>query len=164
MEQPVIVTQPGVTVSGELRLEAHNRQSYDVHVTLRAPPLAPGGPEQVGGAWAGSRGALQVEPPPGLPRQACGCMRRRLPCSSSTQRSVPPPPPPLQVSTGKFDLKEPYYRQQMQWMMQMAQATVPTAAAGDDGIAGAAGAAPAAAAAPALGAAGLAAGQQVEIS
>ncbi len=44
-----MVTQPGATVSGELRLEAHNRQSYDVHVTLRAPPLAPGGPEQASG-------------------------------------------------------------------------------------------------------------------
>lgn len=78
MEQPVVVAQPGATVSGELRLVAHARQSYDVHVTLRAPPLTPGGPPQ--------------------------------------------------ESKGKFDLKEPYYRQQMQWMMQMA-AAAPTAAA-----------------------------------
>ncbi|KAL4448328.1 hypothetical protein ABPG75_005547 [Micractinium tetrahymenae] len=110
MERPVVVAQPGATVSGELRLVAHNRQSYDVHVMLRAPPLTPGGPEQ--------------------------------------------------VSTGKFDLKEPYYRQQMQWMMQMAQAAAPAAAA-DDGTA-AADVAPAAAAA--LGAAGLAAGQQMDVS
>ncbi|KAI7843757.1 hypothetical protein COHA_002655 [Chlorella ohadii] len=46
MEQPVVVAQPGATVSGELRLVAHARQSYDVHVTLRAPPLTPGGPPQ----------------------------------------------------------------------------------------------------------------------
>lgn len=59
MEHPVVVTQPGATVSGELRLEAHNRQSYDVHVTLRAPPLAPGGPEQVGTVFRGGLGGAQ---------------------------------------------------------------------------------------------------------
>lgn len=53
MEQPVMVTQPGATVSGELRLEAHNRQSYDVLVTLRAPPLASGGPEQASDSRSG---------------------------------------------------------------------------------------------------------------
>ena len=31
------------------------------------------------------------------------------------------PPLPLQEVRGKFDLKEPYYRQQVQWMMQMTQ-------------------------------------------
>lgn len=49
LEQPVVVAQPGATVSGELRLVAHSRQSYDVHVTLRAPPLTPGGPPQARG-------------------------------------------------------------------------------------------------------------------
>ncbi|KAI3426336.1 hypothetical protein D9Q98_008709 [Chlorella vulgaris] len=72
LETPLVVAQPGATVRGELRLLAHNRQSYDVHVVLQAPPLTPGGP--------------------------------------------------MQESRGKFDLKEPYYRQQMQWMMQMAAA------------------------------------------
>ena len=57
MEQPVVVSQPGATVGGELRLVAHNRQSYDVHVTLRAPPLVPGGEEQVGClAWVSRHG------------------------------------------------------------------------------------------------------------
>jgi ABC-type iron transport system FetAB ATPase subunit len=31
------------------------------------------------------------------------------------------PPLLLQEVRGKFDLKEPYYRQQVQWMMQMTQ-------------------------------------------
>lgn len=82
MDQPVVMAEPGATVSGELRLIAHNRQSYDVHVTLQAPALTPGGP--------------------------------------------------VQEVRGKFDLKEPYYRQQVQWMMQMAQ---PAAAAVDGTIA-----------------------------
>lgn len=49
----MVVAQPGATVSGELRLVAHARQSYDVYATLRAPPLAPGGPMQARaeGAW-----------------------------------------------------------------------------------------------------------------
>ncbi|KAL3142539.1 hypothetical protein ABBQ38_002861 [Trebouxia sp. C0009 RCD-2024] len=60
MEIPLHVQQ-GQVITGELRLAAHNRQSYDVFVTLTAPPLHPGQP----------------------PQQA----------------------------NGKFDLKEPYYRQ-----------------------------------------------------
>jgi histone-arginine methyltransferase CARM1 len=47
LETPLVVAQPGATVRGELRLLAHNRQSYDVHVVLQAPPLTPGGPMQV---------------------------------------------------------------------------------------------------------------------
>ena len=47
MEQPVVMAQPGATLSGEMRLLAHNRQSYDVHITLRAPPVVPGGTVQV---------------------------------------------------------------------------------------------------------------------
>ena len=46
LDRPLVVKQPGATVSGELRLKAHNRQSYDVHLTLRAPALQPGGEEQ----------------------------------------------------------------------------------------------------------------------
>lgn len=60
METPLHV-QPGQVITGELRLAAHNRQSYDVFVNLTAPPLHPG----------------------------------QLP----------------QKASGKFDLKEPYYRQ-----------------------------------------------------
>ena len=39
--QPLTVAAGGV-VTGELRLVAHKRQSYDVHLTLSAPPLLPG--------------------------------------------------------------------------------------------------------------------------
>lgn len=45
METPLHVQQ-GQTITGELRLAAHNRQSYDVFVTLTAPPLHPGQPPQ----------------------------------------------------------------------------------------------------------------------
>lgn len=43
--QPLTVAA-GSLVTGELRLAAHKRQSYDVHLTLCAPPLAPGGAPQ----------------------------------------------------------------------------------------------------------------------
>lgn len=45
METPLHVQQ-GQVITGELRLAAHNRQSYDVFVTLTAPPLHPGQPPQ----------------------------------------------------------------------------------------------------------------------
>lgn len=45
MEIPLHVQQ-GQVITGELRLAAHNRQSYDVFVTLTAPPLHPGQPPQ----------------------------------------------------------------------------------------------------------------------
>ena len=45
METPLHVQQ-GQMVTGELRLAAHNRQSYDVFVTLTGPPLHPGSPPQ----------------------------------------------------------------------------------------------------------------------
>ncbi len=41
METPLHVQQ-GQVITGELRLAAHNRQSYDVFVDLTAPPLHPG--------------------------------------------------------------------------------------------------------------------------
>ena len=43
--QPLTVAAGGV-VTGELRLVAHKRQSYDVHLTLCAPPLLPDDPPQ----------------------------------------------------------------------------------------------------------------------
>ena len=46
LENPIIVYKPGDTVSGELRLIAHSRQSYDVHLTLRAAGAEPGMPMQ----------------------------------------------------------------------------------------------------------------------
>ena len=45
LEQPLVVAQ-GAVVRGELRLTAHSRQSYDVHLTLTAPPFRPGMPPQ----------------------------------------------------------------------------------------------------------------------
>ncbi len=45
LEQPLVVAQ-GAMVRGELRLTAHSRQSYDVHLTLTAPPFQPGMPPQ----------------------------------------------------------------------------------------------------------------------
>lgn len=45
MEIPLHIQQ-GQAITGELRLAAHNRQSYDVFVTLSAPPLHPGQPPQ----------------------------------------------------------------------------------------------------------------------
>lgn len=41
METPLHVQQ-GQVITGQLRLAAHNRQSYDVFVDLTAPPLHPG--------------------------------------------------------------------------------------------------------------------------
>ena len=46
LEAPLVVAAAGQTVSGTLRLVAHARQSYDVMLTLRAPPAAPGAPPQ----------------------------------------------------------------------------------------------------------------------
>lgn len=80
LEQP-LVSCVGGTVSGELRLEAHERQSYDVHLTLQVPSVAKGQP----------------------PQQVCVCEGMYCvpgdPTVSFTQ------------SSGKYDLKEPYYRQ-----------------------------------------------------
>eukprot|EP00884_Botryococcus_braunii_P002684 jgi/Botrbrau1/12416/Bobra.0229s0012.1 len=57
---------PGCVLTGEFRLEAHNRQSYDIFLNLMAPPVVQGGPPQ--------------------------------------------------QSHGKFDLKDPYYRQLNSWV------------------------------------------------
>lgn len=46
LQQPLTVQRAGQTVHGTLRLVAHDRQSYDVFLTLRAPPLGPGQPPQ----------------------------------------------------------------------------------------------------------------------
>lgn len=60
LQRPLLVTAPHTRLSGRLRLVAHERQSYDIHLTLSGPPLGPGQPPQ--------------------------------------------------TSSGKFDLKDPYYR------------------------------------------------------
>ncbi len=38
---------PGADVHGELRLIAHKRQSYDIHLRLSVPSLAAGVPDHV---------------------------------------------------------------------------------------------------------------------
>ncbi|EIE20922.1 S-adenosyl-L-methionine-dependent methyltransferase [Coccomyxa subellipsoidea C-169] len=84
LSQPLTV-YPGAELHGELRLIAHKRQSYDIHLRLSVPSLAPG---RVGSdAW---------------------------PC--------------LRQVTGKFDLKEPYYRQLTMpyWGNQAAGSSVPS--------------------------------------
>ncbi|KAL4520136.1 hypothetical protein Ndes2437B_g04546 [Nannochloris sp. 'desiccata'] len=58
LETPIIVYKPGDTVSGELRLVAHSRQSYDVHLTLRAA----GGPEP-GTPMQESKGIFDLKEP-----------------------------------------------------------------------------------------------------
>ena len=46
----------GESVRGSLRLVAHNQQSYDLHLSLSAPPLAEGGPpQQVGSCLLASQ-------------------------------------------------------------------------------------------------------------
>jgi histone-arginine methyltransferase CARM1 len=42
LQQPLLVLTPNTKLSGSMRLVAHARQSYDVHVELHAPPVAPG--------------------------------------------------------------------------------------------------------------------------
>ena len=42
-----MITRPGETILGELKLVAHARQSYDVILKLTAPPINPGGEMQV---------------------------------------------------------------------------------------------------------------------
>ncbi|BDA42476.1 probable histone-arginine methyltransferase CARM1 [Coccomyxa sp. Obi] len=76
LRQPLTV-YPGADVHGELRLIAHKRQSYDIHLRLSVPSLAAGVPDH--------------------------------------------------VVTGKFDLKEPYYRQLTQpyWQSQAVGGTLP---------------------------------------
>lgn len=46
LKTPIVLTGPGASLVGSLRLVAHRHQSYDVHVTLTGPPLVPGGPPQ----------------------------------------------------------------------------------------------------------------------
>lgn len=45
--QTPLQVRAGTYVTGEMVLKAHERQSYDIYVTLRAPPYVAGGPEQV---------------------------------------------------------------------------------------------------------------------
>lgn len=46
LQQPLVVLTPNSRLSGCLRLVAHERQSYDIHLELEAPPIGPGMPAQ----------------------------------------------------------------------------------------------------------------------
>jgi histone-arginine methyltransferase CARM1 len=46
LQQPVLLLTPNTRLTGTLRLLAHERQSYDVHLELVAPPISPGMPIQ----------------------------------------------------------------------------------------------------------------------
>ena len=40
------MVRAGEVVRGRMELQSHNRQSYDILLSLTAPPIAPGEPEQ----------------------------------------------------------------------------------------------------------------------
>jgi histone-arginine methyltransferase CARM1 len=46
LQQPLVVLTPNSRLTGCLRLVAHERQSYDIHLELEAPPVGPGMPAQ----------------------------------------------------------------------------------------------------------------------
>lgn len=46
LQQPLVVLTPNSKLTGCLRLVAHERQSYDIHLELEAPPIGPGMPAQ----------------------------------------------------------------------------------------------------------------------
>lgn len=46
LQQPLVVLSPNSKLSGCLHLVAHERQSYDIHLELQAPPIGPGMPVQ----------------------------------------------------------------------------------------------------------------------
>eukprot|EP00877_Chromochloris_zofingiensis_P013474 jgi/Chrzof1/8380/Cz03g08130.t1 len=46
LKVPIVVLQPNTLLQGSLRMIAHERQSYDVHVSLEGPPVQFGMPEQ----------------------------------------------------------------------------------------------------------------------
>jgi histone-arginine methyltransferase CARM1 len=55
LSQPLVVLTPNSKVTGSLRLVAHERQSYDIHLELKAPPIAPGMPaHKVRPGWGGT--------------------------------------------------------------------------------------------------------------
>lgn len=65
LQQPLVVLTPNSRLSGCLHLVAHERQSYDIHLELEAPPVGPGMPAQkvgAGGAdvWCWCWGCCEV--------------------------------------------------------------------------------------------------------
>ena len=73
MMQPLEL-RTGQAVKGSLRLVAHNQQSYDLHLTLTAPPLTQGGPPQQVlptsnlTAYSGKFSSLERSPPTSFAR------------------------------------------------------------------------------------------------
>lgn len=47
LQQPLVVLSPNSRITGTLRLVAHERQSYDIHVDLEGPPVSLGMPVQL---------------------------------------------------------------------------------------------------------------------
>ena len=108
--QPLTVAAGGV-VTGELRLVAHKRQSYDVHLTLSAPPLLPGdSPQTVLARWLlQNPDTLWQEQETTDPSTDANnvCTKN---CTFSGAAVLLKLVSASQASS-KLDLKEPYYRQ-----------------------------------------------------
>jgi len=51
LQQPLVILAPNSKLSGCLHLVAHERQSYDIHLELEAPPIGPGMPAQKVSGW-----------------------------------------------------------------------------------------------------------------
>lgn len=51
LQQPLVILAPNSKLSGCLHLVAHERQSYDIHLELEAPPIGPGMPAQKVRGW-----------------------------------------------------------------------------------------------------------------
>mmetsp|Transcript_10054 Transcript_10054/g.18126 ORF Transcript_10054/g.18126 Transcript_10054/m.18126 type:complete len:492 (-) Transcript_10054:58-1533(-) len=86
LETPLHV-QAGSFLTGEMVLTAHERQSYDIYLTLKAPPTMPGRSEQVATA------RLDLKDP--YYRQLQGAWQQPSQ-NIATQQPPPPPPPPRQ--------------------------------------------------------------------
>ena len=106
MRQP-LTTYPGAEVYAAMRLEAHARQSYDIYATLGIKSIDPQGiDQQVLLASSNCTRALQKHLCNDRPHDTLHLMHLQ----SITPGHGKPPACFVQVS-GKFDLKEPYYRQ-----------------------------------------------------
>ena len=110
--------QRGSIVTGELHLKAHNRQSYDIFLTLTAPPEQPDGePQKVGPTSQQDVCVVCMQ---------CTLSTAWLLCCSNSLGLLPHTQAchVLQAS-GKYDLKNPFYR-------QLTQSYMPTQAYASD--------------------------------
>ena len=118
LEQPISV-QAGEKITGELRLIAHSRQSYDVYLQLTGPPLTAGFPPQKASFTTRPRSSLQIVCPvmqPGSARQCSAIVWFwwHMCLIDGTSELLHDTQLMMQAS-GKLDLKEPYYRQLCSW-------------------------------------------------